>query len=323
MKEIHYFLISLVFVLPTLIAAQETLPIYSDYLSDNIYLVHPSAAGIGTCGKIRFTARSQWSGMDDAPSLQTISIHTKIKEKIGVGFVLFNDRNGYHSQQGIQGTYAYHLDLGDPQDVNQLSFALSLMAVKNSVDESSFSLPDPVITQIIQSENYFNADVSMAYHNKGFFTYLTAKNVLLTARSLYSNQFESLNLRRYLVTLGYYYGKGNKLQLEPSVMLQSVERTGERFVDFNMKVYKKVANAQIWAAFSYRKGFDNASTQELNYVTPIVGVNFQNFMVSYTYTKQTGEILFDDAGYHQISLGFNFGCNKFRRIEWRIVNASL
>ena len=32
--------------------AQETLPIYSDYLSDNVYLVHPSAAGIGNTGKL-------------------------------------------------------------------------------------------------------------------------------------------------------------------------------------------------------------------------------------------------------------------------------
>jgi hypothetical protein len=35
------------------ISGQETLPIYSDYLSDNVYLVHPSAAGIGNCGKIQ------------------------------------------------------------------------------------------------------------------------------------------------------------------------------------------------------------------------------------------------------------------------------
>ena len=35
-------------------SSQETLPIYSDYLSDNVYLVHPSAAGIGNTGKLRF-----------------------------------------------------------------------------------------------------------------------------------------------------------------------------------------------------------------------------------------------------------------------------
>lgn len=296
------------------LSAQETLPIYSDYLSDNVFLVHPAAAGIGNCGKIRVTARNQWAGIEDAPSLQTLSVHNKFGENVGLGFILFNDKNGYHSQQGLQGTFAYHIQLGNRYDeVNQLSFALGFMGVYNKVDESTFTIPDPVISQIVQSEGYFNSDFGMAYHRKGLFSYVTAKNILLTARNLYDDRFESLNLRRYLVTLGYYF-KGKNIQFEPSVMGQLIERTGEKFVDFNIKIYKNVQDAQIWAAFSYRKGFDNASTEELNYLTPIVGVNFDKFMVSYTFTKQSGEILFDDAGYHQISLGYNFGCRTPRRI---------
>jgi len=322
MKIVKSILLSFLFFGSLIIYSQETLPIYSDYLSDNVYLVHPSAAGIGNCGKIRLTARTQWSGIDDAPALQTLSAHTKVGNNMGVGVILFNDKNGYHSQQGIQGTYAYHINLGRPEETNQLSFGLSLMAVNNSVDESSFTIPDPVISQIVRSENYFNADVSMAYHNKGFFSYFTAKNVMLSARNLYSDRFESLNLRRYLVTLGYYYGKGKNLQFEPSVMMQSIERTGEKFVDFNMKIYKNVSNAQLWAALSYRKGFDNSDTEELSYFTPIVGLNYQKFMVSYTYTKQTGDILFDDAGYHQITVGFNFGCRTPRRTGCPNINAS-
>ena len=89
-----------------------------------------------------------------------------------------------------------------------------------------------------------------------------------------------------------------------------------------MKIYKDVADAQLWAALSYRRGFDNSNTEELSYFTPIVGLNYRNFMVSYTYTKQTGEILFDDAGYHQISLGFNFFCREPRRNGCPNINAS-
>lgn len=309
-------------IAPLFLKAQETLPIYSDYLSDNVYLVHPSAAGIGNCGKIRLTARSQWAGIDDAPSLQTLSAHTRVGTNAGVGLILFNDKNGYHSQQGVQATYAYHIDLARPDEINQLSFGMSLMAVNNSVDERTFVISDPVISQIIRSESYFNADFSMAYHNKGFFSYFTAKNIMLSARSLYNDRFESLNLRRYLVTLGYYFGQGKSFQLEPSVMAQSIERTGEKFVDFNLKAYKQVAESQIWAAISYRQGFDNANTEELSYLTPIVGINFRNMMMSYTYTKQSGDILFDDAGYHQISLGFNFGCREPRRSGCPNINAS-
>lgn len=322
MKLITAFFITLLFGVSNFLQAQETLPIYSDYLSDNVFLVHPSAAGIGNCAKLRLTARSQWAGIEDAPALQTISAHTRVNDNIGVGVIIFNDKNGYHSQQGFQGTFAYHIGLGRQEEVDQVSFGLSLMAVNNNVDESNFVIPDPVISQIVQSESYFNADFSMAYHKNGFFSYFTAKNILLSARNLYNDRYESLNLRRYLVTLGYYYGEGRSFQLEPSIMAQTIERTGEKFVDFNLKIYKDVQDAQIWAAFSYRKGFDNAETDELNYLTPIVGVNYNKFMVSYTYTKQSGEILFDDAGYHQITLGYNFGCRPPKRGGCPNINAS-
>ena len=322
MKLVKIFFMLLLFVVPNFLQAQETLPIYSDYLSDNVFLVHPSAAGIGNCAKLRLTARSQWAGVEDAPSLQTISAHTRLDDNIGVGVIVFNDKNGYHSQQGVQGTFAYHIGLGRQEEVDQVSFGLSLMVVNNNVDESNFVIPDPVISQIVQSESYFNADFSMAYHKNGFFSYFTAKNILLSARNLYNDRYESLNLRRYLVTLGYYYGEGRSFQLEPSIMAQTIERTGEKFVDFNFKIYKDVQDAQIWAAFSYRKGFDNAETEELNYLTPIVGVNYNKFMVSYTYTKQSGEILFDDAGYHQITLGYNFGCRPPKRGGCPNINAS-
>ena len=321
--KIHKIIcVILLFLTPVFMSGQETLPIYSDYLSDNVYLVHPAAAGIGNCGKLRLTARNQWAGIEDAPELQTLSFHTRVGDYNGVGLILFNDKNGYHSQQGMQLTYAYHIDLDRENYTNQLSFGLSFMTVNNKLDESSFTIPDPVITNIVQSTSYFNADFSMAYHYVGFFSYFTAKNIILSARNLYSEDLESLNLRRYLITLGYYYGQGKSFQVEPSLMTQIIERTGEKFVDFNLKVYKNVADAQLWAAVSYRRGFDGADTEELSYFTPIIGVNYKRFMFSYTYTKQAGEILFDDAGYHQVSLGFNLLCKAPRSNGCPNINAS-
>lgn len=306
-----------------LLNAQETLPIYSDYLSDNVYLVHPAAAGIGNCGKLRLTARQQWADIPNAPELQTLSFHTRVGDKAGVGAIIFNDKNGYHSQIGVQGTYAYHLDFGMRSDeVNQLSLAFSLMMVENSVDETNFTIPDPEITQLIQSRNYFNADIGAAYHLDGFFTYLTAKNILLTARSLYNDDFESLNLRRYLLTVGYYFGENSSVQFEPSIMTQVIERTGEKLMDLNFKMYKDIAGAQLWGGISYRRGFDGNEMEELQYITPIVGVNINRWMFSYTYTKQSGDILFESGGYHQLSLGFNLFCRPQRLSGCPNINAS-
>ena len=293
--------------------AQSTLPIYSDYLSDNVYLIHPAAAGIGNCGKIRFTYRKQWSGVDNPPSLQTLSFHTRITDKMAVGLIGFNDENGYHSQKGLLGTYAYHLNFGSEEALNQLSFGLSFMYVQNAVDQSGFISNDPVISQIVESSNYFNAEFGLGYHNMDFFSYFTIKNLLLTAQDQTTSSYESLNLRRYLLTLGYYMGRGNSVQFEPSVMMQFIEYTKEAFIDLNFKAYMNIGTkSQIWAALSYRQNFDSHELESFKQITPIVGVNYKRFMFSYTYSSQVGDVVIDGGGNHQLTLGFNVFCNKQR-----------
>ena len=304
--------------------AQETLPIYADYLSDNVYLLHPAAAGIGECGKLRLTARQQWLGVDDAPSLQTLSFHTKAgaDSNAGYGFILFNDKNGYHSQLGFQGTYAYHLNMGNENLFNQLSFGLSMSFVQNQVDQRTFK-DDPTVTQVIRSDFYYNADLGIAYHYKGFASYLTIKNLFLAAKGDLNPNFESFNLRNYILGGSYFFGEEDVLQYEPSVMFQYKEQTGEKIADVNFKVYKKIKNTQFWAALSYRTSFDGSVFGEAQYFTPILGVNFNRFMFAYTYTQQTGDITFSNGGFHQISLGMNLLCRKRRASACPNINGML
>ena len=301
--------------------AQETLPIYTDYLSDNIFLIHPAAAGIGNSSKLRLTARQQWIGVPNAPALQTISFHTKFGEEsnAGYGLVLFNDKNGFHSQQGVQGTYAYHLPMSNGRFFEQLSFGLSFTFVQNQSDQRTFN-GDPTVAAIVESTSYYNADFSVAYHKGGFSSYFTVKNLFLTAKNNLNVQ-EPLDLRNYILSAGYYFGKENYVQLEPSVMLQFREGTGEKLADINLKVYKTLSKTQLWAALSYRRNFDANIIDNASYFSPIVGVNFKNFMFSYTYTKQLNEILFADSGFHQISLGINLWTREPRAAACPNINS--
>ena len=303
------------------VKGQETLPIYSDYLSDNVFLVHPSAAGIGTCGKIRITGRKQWQGVTNAPELQTLSFHNKFGEKAAVGLVIFNDKNGYHSQKGVQATYAYHLNVGDGSVFEQLSFGLSATVVQNQSDQRTF-FGDFTVNQLIKSSGYFNADFSVAYHKAGFSSYFTVKNLLLSAKNNLNNSLEPLDLRNYILSAGYYFNYRDKVSLEPSFMLQLREGTGETIGDFNIKAYKNFNQAQLWAALSYRRSFDKGSIENLNYLSPIVGINYKKMMLSYTYTKQLGEIVFSNTGYHQVTLGINVFCRRPRAAACPNINAS-
>jgi type IX secretion system PorP/SprF family membrane protein len=315
-------LLFFVFLTTQLSFSQEGIAVYSDYLSDNYYLLHPSMAGASNCAKLRLTARQQWFGQKDAPSLQTLSFNTSLgkEQKSGVGFIVFNDKNGYHSQKGAKLSYAYHLRFSRSTiDLNQLSFGMSAGLTQNQLDETSFDLRDfdPIIGGIIQRASYFNVDFGASYNVSDLYFHATVKNAVFRSRGIYT-EYESDNLRKYLLSAGYTFGKQRKVLWEPSILFQLTDRTKEKAIDFNLKGYKKMDFGILWAGLSYRTSFEGAqysngtklSNQRLIYVTPIVGLNYKKFLFAYTYSNIVGDIKFDTGGFHQITLGFDFGCKR-------------
>ncbi len=317
----------IVLFLTQLSFSQEGIAVYSDYLSDNYYLIHPSMAGAANCGKIRLTGRQQWFGQSDAPSLQTASFNTSVDEdgKSGVGAIIFNDKNGYHSQRGAKLTYAHHLRFSrGTTDLNQLSFGISAAFIQSQLDETGFiNQPfDPFIFGgIYQKDAYFNVDIGASYHFLDFFTHVTVKNFLANRREIYSEGIESDNLRKFLWSAGYIFGNEDRLLFEPSVLFQYTQETTEKAIDLNMKVYKNVDFGRVWGGLSYRRSFDGAEylngsvvdEQKLQYVTPILGINYKQFMFAYTYSHVIGNVKFDNGGYHQLTLGMDIFC---KAKEW-------
>jgi type IX secretion system PorP/SprF family membrane protein len=312
----------LLFTVTQLSFSQEGLPVYSDYLSDNYYLLHPSMAGAANCTKVRLTARQQWFGQEDAPALQTLSMNGSLGERSGGGIIVFNDKNGYHSQTGMKLTYAHHIMFSrDYVDLNQLSFGMSAGFVQNNLDESTFYANDPTFDPIvfgdIQRATYFNVDIGASYNFLDFYVHATVKNALASDRELYTDK-EPVNLRRFILNSGYTFGDSDKIVWEPSFMFQLVTLTQEKTLDLNLKAYKELDFGRLWGGLSYRRSLDGAqyvrgtgvADQKLQYLTPIVGVNFKDFMVSYTYSHLIGDVKFDNGGFHQITLGINLFCKR-------------
>ncbi len=308
MKKFFLILIISIFFRP--LTAQEGIPIYHDYLSDNLFLVHPSMAGASYCGKVRMTGRMQWFGIEDAPALETLSFHTHLGEnaRTGIGAIIFNDQNGYHSQKGLQLAFAYHLDMGDGAEVNKLSFGIAGTYVQNQLDETSFNPNnfDPIISGILQSEDYFNMDFGLSYHVENFFFNFTLKNALLMNRPLYSD-YEPQNLRNYVGSIGYFFGK-NDFHVEPSFFVQYKEFSEQLIMDQNLKLYFDISPLnQIYFGASYRREFSD-SDYTFHNITPIIGARIGKFVAAYTYTYELSDNPISNSGFHQITLGYNFNC---------------
>lgn len=309
----------------TMAYSQDGIPVYMDYFADNLYLLHPSMAGGSNSDKIRLTARQQWFDHDKAPSMQTISYNGRLSERSGVGLIFLNDRNGYHSQVGGYITYAHHLVIGESSSgLNQLSFGMNVGMVQSKLDETYFDpgIYDPIIAGIMQSSSYFNIDIGASYNVNNLSVHLTVKNLLFRNRDLYTENIESNNQRKYIASAAYTIApRHSDWMYEPSTMFQWVERTGEKFIDINFKLYRKVNFGRVWGGISYRTSFEGAEylqgnkvkSQKLTYLTPVIGANISKFMFAYTYSYQTGNVLYDKGGFHQITLGYDFGQNSRSR----------
>ena len=333
-----YFLSSFLFIsviFSNTINSQEGLPIYTDYLTENYYLLHPSMAGVNLEGiKIRVTSRKNWLDQAEAPNLQTFSIDSRLSNRSGAGLILFKDQNGYNSHTGVTLTYAHHInynsrdsrmarpDLSNFGNINQLSFGLSVGGVQNSHDQSSFDPngfdQDPLLTRLNESSGYLNMDVGMSYVNLNYFAHLTVKNLLFFPEEIYGDvaydfSDDHFSFMKYVASFGYLFFTEGRFSFEPSLLFHGYKLSGEKSMDYNIKTYYDLNYGYLWAGLSYRNSFggaqyrvgDSIKKQNYSLLTPIFGIAYRDFIFSYNYSYQSGKISFGKGGFHQITLGYN------------------
>ncbi|MBO2543950.1 type IX secretion system membrane protein PorP/SprF [Salegentibacter sp. BDJ18] len=315
------FLIIFVFLTGSSVKSQEVIPIYSDYLTDNLFLLHPSMAGAANRNQIRLTARQQWFDVDNAPSLQTLAVNGRVGDKLGVGGIVFNDQNGNFSKIGAYGTVAYHLHFARNEFLNQLSFGISAGIIQHRLDQSGFTEFDPIVSGSNVSDIFGNMDIGMSYYYLDFFAHLAAKNIISVRRELFYSDAVPSNQRKYLFSTGYVFDNNNDWSYEPSILYQLREATNEMNIDLNMKVYREVDFGQLWGGLSYRNSFEGAEyttdgneveSQQLRYITPFLGLDYKNFMFGYTFSYQFNSVVLSNNGFHQITIGYNFGKSRWR-----------
>ena len=320
-RWIFCFFFSLVYQLQ--LQAQEVMPTYSDYLTDNLYLLHPSMAGASNRNKIRLTARQQWFDVKDAPSLQTLSAHGRLWEKVGIGAIAFNDQNGNFSRRGMYGTFAYHLLFSRSDlDLNQLSFGISGGIIQHSLDKSSFTEFDPILGRVGNSDIYANMDIGFSYYYFNFFAHLTAKNLLSVKRDLFYSAAVPNNQRKYLFSSGYVIDSPRRYwQYEASLMFQWKDLNNEKTLDLNFKVYHDLEKGKFFGGLSYRRAFEYSEytregeelvRENLQYLTAFAGFEYKDFLFAYTYSQQLNSVVMSNLGFHQITLGYNFGESRAR-----------
>ncbi|SEC95503.1 type IX secretion system membrane protein, PorP/SprF family [Tenacibaculum sp. MAR_2009_124] len=299
MKKI-FLIISIICCSIKLSAQEIDLPQYVSHLADNPFLISPAYAGIGTGLQIRLNGVSQWIGVNEAPDTQSLTVEARLSDTFGGGITVFNDRNGFTSQQGARLSLAKHLTLSDFHD-SFLSFALTYNYTQFNIDTFDNNTSQVVPNRAIGNSNF---DVGMLYRYERFS--LSANVVNLLDRKI--EDFESNEpkvLRKYNIFGSYVFSRiSRNFELEPSVLVEYREFDKRSRTDVNLKARRGVRDGYVWAGISYT--FLNDQFFTPNAIAPLFGLKKGSFYASYGFSVNVNRTQDFNYGTHMVTLGFDY-----------------
>lgn len=292
--------------------AQEGLPFYEHYLVADNYLINPSFAGSNAeILKVRGTHYSQWAGLEDAPSTQTLSAHGRVTNRLAAGFHAFNDRNGATSMRGLNLSAAYHIPIGDgfsyyeDEEENQFSFGLSYNGISQVFDRSKWNAQhpeDPYLQDTSYFLSYFNLGVNFQYN--GIYAGFSVLDMPLGDNRPIVNAIEPLPTWYYFQA-GYKWNVAEGIQLEPS-LLMNLNSNSERQIDIALRSRLAMGQNAVRLGVNYRTDIDETGTQSLS-LTPLVNLEIGQLRLGYAYKMGLTDISREAGDGHLISLGYDFG----------------
>jgi type IX secretion system PorP/SprF family membrane protein len=301
----------------------QQLPLYSQY-NMNKFLLNPAVVGTSGFTNVSLTAREQWIGFKGTPKTHSITVDSKIfpdsyisktvqikkkkrkstrSGKVGVGGHLYNDHNGPIDRTGLEGAYAYHLNM----DNTILSMGLSMNFFQLRLNPNKINLGDDDYDELVDGgkRRIYVPDASIGVFAiaEQYFAGISAINVLESKVQFGDgNQGDYKLNRQYNIMAGYRYALNDNLATEPSFLLKIPE--GMR-VQLDIQT-KMIIKKDYWAGLSFRTGSALSIFGGLKYDRYYFGYAFDynfNSMTRYTF------------GSHEIMAAVRFG-DTARRYRW-------
>jgi type IX secretion system PorP/SprF family membrane protein len=277
-------------------------PLYTQYMY-NMSVINPAYAtdnpGMLNLGGLY---RSQWIGIDGAPSTANFFAHTPVSERVEVGITIVHDEIGdWVKENNITADFAYTLPLNE---TNKLSFG-----VKGGISTFDANTSGLILNQLNDpafqntSEVFPVFGVGTYVFGEKYYVGLSAPN-LFTSKYLENNQgLRALGEENihYFLTGGYVFDLNEDFKLKPAFMARGVEGA-QLSVDVtaNVLMYNRLE-----AGIGYR--LDESITGLINFaITP-------GLRVGYAYDYTTSNLGDYNDGTHEFLILFDldlFGLSK-------------
>ena len=225
---------------------------FSQYVFNGLY-VNPAYAGYKQDMYMNAFYRSQWTGLEGAPRTFSLAVDGAVSDnKVGLGFLLSQDKIGAQSNLAAYANYAYRIQIGDNEN-SRLAFGLGGGFIQNGIDGSKLNpvqSGDDYVPTAFQSAMLPDARAGVLYTNDSFFAGFSADN--LVAHLLRGMKDKSVAVPvpvpHFYLTAGAIYTLNDQTKIRPSFLLKD-DRGGPTSLDLNLFM---LLNEKIWIGGTYR-----------------------------------------------------------------------
>ena len=279
-------------------------PVYSQYLHNGL-LINPAYAGSREVLSLFLSGRQQWAGIEGAPRLETVSLHSLLKnDRVGLGlsgqFYQYGDAQyGISRLTSVYANYAYHVRISK----GKLSFGLKAgfdMSGTKYTNDFRLTLTDPNDPVFASNETYFlpNAGAGIYYYGKRIFIGAAIPGFLNYKRNSDSKLiFNALSDFNVNVSAGALITFTESFKFKPSLFIDySVQQTKKMRIDLNGNF---IIHDMVWIGGSWR------TLEEVAVGILQVQISPQ-IMFGYSYDYPVGRMNTYSKGSHEIVFRFEF-----------------
>lgn len=276
---------------------------YTNYMYNTIN-INPAYAGSRGALSIFGLHRTQWAGLDGAPTTNSFSINSPIADsKVGLGVSFVNDALGVMDENTISIDVSYTIDLNDRD--SKLSFGVKGSGNFLNVAYSklnNYNPYDPNFQQDIQGQFNPNIGAGIYWHNEKTYFGFSVPNFLETTR--YDDNVQSTMQQR----MHYYFMGGHVIDINPTFKFKPALLV--------KAVSGAPLQADVTANFLIHDKFTIGGAYRLDAAwSALVGFQVTDgLFIGYSYDGDTTKLANYNSGSHEIFLRFEL-FNKYRRVN--------
>lgn len=266
---------------------------YTQYMY-NTTVINPAYAGSRNVLSINGLYRAQWVGLEGAPKTQTLSIHSPMGERVGLGGNILRDEIGPTSETYVSGDFSYTLPVND-----RTNFAFGMKAgfYSLTVDFRKLLIYDPT-DPTIQNNNINQTSpiigVGGYLYTDKWYIGLSTPNLLKTDHYTNSTVSKATEEMHIYAIGGYVFDINPDLKFKPATLFKMVKGAPLSVdVSANFLINKKFtlgASYRLDAALGALAGFQVSD----------------QLMLGYAYDYDTTDIGQYNSGSHEFFVRFEF-----------------